>query len=124
MRHRLSLIAVAITVACDAGIDCTLIGCDSGLTVVIDNPPPGPITIQATAADEPGAVRTGSCPGTSGCINTVFLAAFTPGRVQLMVTTSAGTRQQDVTPSYVTSRPNGPKCGPTCRNATVHVAWQ
>jgi hypothetical protein len=120
----MSLMALAVAAACDRAIDCTLIGCESGLTVVIDNAPPGPFTVQGTAAGAAGVVRTGGCPDTSGCTGTVFLPAFTPGRAQLTVTTSAGTRQHEVTPAYATTRPNGPRCGPTCRNATVRVAWQ
>ena len=124
MRRPLWLVAVAITAACNSSFDCTLIGCVSGLTVVIDNAPPGPITIEATTSGAPGPIHTGACPATIGCTNTVFLAAFTPSRAQLTVTTTAGTRQQEVTPNYVTSQQNGRRCSPTCRNATVHIAWQ
>ena len=116
---------VALTVAgCEYSTLCTLIGCASGLTVEVQNAPAGPITVQASIEGASGSVYTATCPGTSGCTNSLFFPEFTPSQAHLTITTTAGTRQQVVTPAYTTSQPNGPKCGPTCRGATVRVVWQ
>jgi hypothetical protein len=122
MRHFVALAVVALTLACDRSTACTLIGCDSDLTVEIQNAPPGPITVQVTPPGPPGPVHTATCPDTSGC--TVRFGAFAPGRTRFTVTTTAGTRRWELTPSYTTSQPNGPKCGPICRHAAVRIAWQ
>ena len=124
MRLLITLTAAIWVVGCQSSTACTLIGCESGLTVEVQNAPPGPITVQASVIGASGAVYTATCPGTTGCTNAVFFPAFTPEQARLTITTTAGTRQQDVTPSYTTSQPNGPRCGPTCRNATVRIMWQ
>ena len=120
----LALIAALAVVGCDYSTVCTLIGCLNGLTVEIQNAPAGPITVRASTEDASGSVYTATCPGTSGCTNKLFFPEFAPSRAQLTITTTAGTREQVVTPTYETSQPNGPKCGPTCRSGTARVVWQ
>ena len=126
MRRHITLAAVAFCFACDRDVTivCTAIGCEGELTVEIQDAPPGPITVQVTPPGPPGPVRTAACPDTSGCTNTVRFAPVAPGRTRFTVTTIAGTRQWDVTPTYTTIQPNGPKCGPICRYAHVRLRWQ
>lgn len=120
----IALLAAAFAVACEYSTACTLIGCFNGLSVEIQNAPPGPITVDASVPGSSGTVHTATCPDTLGCTNTVLFREFTPSQVRLTITTTAGTRQQDVTPTYTTSQPNGSKCGPTCRSSTVRITWQ
>jgi hypothetical protein len=120
----LALVAALAVVGCESSTVCTLIGCLDGLTVEIQNAPAGPITVQATVEGASGSVHTVTCPGTSGCTNKFFFSEFTPSQTRLTITTTAGTREQVVTPTYETFQPNGPKCGPTCRGGTARVVWQ
>ena len=123
MRSIILIAAVLTLVGCEFSTVCTLIGCDSGLTVQVQNAHAGPITIQARVSGDSTQAHTMSCTP-STCGNSAFFRDFTPTAVQLVISTSAGTRTQDVTPTYVTSQPNGKGCSPTCRNARVTVAWQ
>jgi hypothetical protein len=126
MRRYVLLAAVALALACDRGrtTDCTLIGCQSELTVEIQNAPPGPITVQAIVPNGSDTVHTAACPGDTGCTSTVSFAAFAPVHVHLTVTTTAGTRRWDVRPRYGTMQPNGPRCPDICRYGTVRLTWQ
>ena len=122
------VVAFAIALACsrrEAPVACSLIGCVNTLVLEVQNAPPGPITVRATPVGSADTARTIVCAGETGCTNVVaFPAGFAPARVQLTVTTTAGTRDWDVTPMYDTSRSNGPKCGEVCRFGTVHIAWR
>jgi hypothetical protein len=113
---------LVFVVGCGVTTVCTLIGCDSGLTVRVTNAPDGPLSVVAVVPPSQ-AQFTATCPLATGC-NSVFFSDFTPERVDLTITTTDGTRQVEVTPTYTTSQPNGPHCAPTCRNATVNIAWQ
>ena len=124
MKHIVTFVTVAFAVGCDSSTSCTAIGCEGELTVEIRNAPPGPITVQVTPPGLPGPVRTATCPDTSGCTNVVRFTPVAPGRTRFTVTTTAGTRRWDLTPSYLTVKPNGPKCGPICRYAAVSLTWQ
>ena len=125
MRRYVLLAALALGLACrrDTTTACTLIGCVNDLTVEIQNAPPGPITVQAAPVGTPDTVHTAACPGETGCTNTVSFRDFAPVHVHLTVTTTAGTRQWDVRPSFQTSQPNGPRCPEICRYGTVRITW-
>jgi len=123
MRSILALVVALAVVACESSTVCTLIGCLNGLTVEIQNAPAGPITVQAIEGAS-GSVHTATCPGTSGCTNKLFFPEFLPSQARLTITTTVGTREQVVTPTYETRQPNGPKCEPTCRGGTARVVWQ
>ena len=124
MRLILALVAALAVAGCEYSTVCTLIGCLNGLTVEIQNAPAGPITVQATVEGTSGNVHTATCPGTSGCTNRLFFPEFAPSQAHLTITTTAGSRELVVSPTYTTSQPNGPKCAPTCRSGTVRVVWQ
>ena len=127
MKRYLTL-PVAFALACsrrEAPVACTLIGCVNTLTVEVQNVPPGPLSVRATPIASTDTAVTVMCPGDSGCTNAVaFPLGFAPARARLTVSTTAGTRDWDVTPTYVTSQPNGPKCGDVCRNGTVRLEWR
>ena len=126
VRVKISSLALVVALAvagCQSSTVCTLIGCLNGLWVEIQNAPAGPITVQASEGTS-GSVHTEACPGTSGCTNKLFFREFSPNQVRLTITTTGGTREQVAVPTYETSQPNGPKCGPTCRSGTVRIVWQ
>lgn len=98
---------------------CTLVGCDSGLTVTVANAPPGPVTVRARDA---AATTPVSAECTGGSLCTVRFEDFTPKRVTVEVTAGATTRSFTVTPAYTVAQPNGPTCG-TCRNSAIAIGW-
>ena len=97
---------------------CTLIGCESGLTVVVEPAPSGDYAVRAETAD---SARTVQCTALQRCAEGAFFADFTPQRATVHVIAGGDTTVQSVTPSYETLQPNGPTCPPTCRRATVTV---
>lgn len=96
---------------------CTLIGCESGLSVVVDPAPQGDYTV---IAEEGATTRTVECVQ-NGCPDGAFFADFTPETVRIRVIAGNDTTEQTVTPEYETMQPNGPECPPTCRRATVTI---
>ena len=62
------------------------------------------------------------CANAAQCGTWAMFTDYTPEAVTIRVTTSAGTREQTAQPTYSVSRPNGPNCGPECRQAQVTVA--
>lgn len=99
---------------------CTLIGCDSGLEIILENEPAGPYRIEAFVySDGPRYVY--ECSSTTGCQDRVFLADFTPDRIFIEVIRAGGTERYEVLPEYRESRPNGPNCPPLCRTAIIRL---
>lgn len=101
---------------------CTEIGCASGLSISIANPPGGAYHLQV---DVPGertrVVQCGDAEG--GCASgTFFLPETTPAQLTVRVV-SAGKviDSKTVRPSYDTFRPNGPGCPPLCRTARIQL---
>ena len=124
MRGLLPFVVALGALSCTISSVCTLVGCESGLRVQIQNAPPGPLSVVAVDAHAPTAEYSVNCPGVTGCTSEVFFGDFTPESVGLTITTTAGTRHVHATPTYQTSQPNGPHCAPTCRAATVVFTWQ
>ncbi|HEU4410783.1 MAG TPA: hypothetical protein VFS43_36360 [Polyangiaceae bacterium] len=69
--------------------------------------------------------------GLSGCalpaaehgFSELYWTTTTPASVSVEVTRDgAPLAQTQLTPTYVTSQPNGPDCGPSCRNASASMA--
>ncbi len=100
--------------------DCTLIGCDSGIEVILENPPAGPYTVEASVYDRnPRYVY--ECERPDGCKGRAEFLEFTPYRLVIDVVSASGSERYEVVPTYVESRPNGPSCAPLCRRATVRL---
>lgn len=128
---------------------CTGIGCTDGLHVTLDAPSgwkPGSYVFTVTAD---GATQTceGTLPlpacgtaglrctgsvaqiGESGCALPAASHAFAdlmvmsgPARIEVRITRDGVTLADEVlSPSYVTSQPNGAGCAPICRQATGKV---
>ena len=100
---------------------CTLIGCESGLTVTLETLPPGAFKIEVyglSADVQPAYVYECSV---APCSQTVFFPGLILERGSVRVTSSAGSKLTGIRPTYRTYRPNGPNCPPDCRQATVTV---
>ena len=98
---------------------CTLIGCASGIEVVLEQPPAVPYRVEAYVSSQmPRYVYR--CDSGS-CLPRIFFEEFTPFRVFVEVISGTGTQVYEVIPRYSESRPNGPQCDPLCRNAVIRL---
>ncbi|HEU0012273.1 MAG TPA: hypothetical protein VFQ45_01245 [Longimicrobium sp.] len=97
-----------------AGV-CTEIGCATGLTVRLGAAPAGGYRVEAIVAGQEQRVH--ECAAGTTC--EVLFEDFAPQQVTVRVTGGGAAREETFTPSYQVSYPNGPECGPECRNATV-----
>ena len=119
-------LALVITSACGIitpGDSCTLIGCNSGLTVHLNAKPAGTYKVEVfplSSNQQPAYVY--ECSDTASCQQDIFFAGLIVSHPFVRVTTSVGTKTVEIlTVNYVTSRPNGPSCDPECKQATVNV---
>jgi hypothetical protein len=99
------------------GMDCTLIGCDSGLALRFPTPPTAPFHVEATSPDS--GPRSYDCSNNTGCLFGTNIPDYLPETVTLVVTYQGRTSTTIVRPAYEVSRPNGKGCGPLCRQATI-----
>ncbi|MGH7638760.1 MAG: hypothetical protein ACREOK_14015 [Gemmatimonadaceae bacterium] len=98
---------------------CTLIGCESGLIVMIQGSPSGPWRIEASAPGLETQVR--ECPAGSQCPSVQF-EGFTPPTATITVTMGERTATSNVTLARRDVQPNGPSCEPVCNQPLVTVA--
>ena len=120
---RLALLSACLVVLLSScggeyGSVCSLIGCNSGLSITLASPPATPFLVEAYVL--PGGSRHAKTCSATPC--QVFFQNFTPTTVRIHVISGTDTVTQDFTPAYAVSRPNGPQCDPECRNATVTFA--
>lgn len=104
---------------------CTEIGCVSGLSILLVNPPAGVYHLQVEVPGEPlRIVRCGDAEG--GCASgTFFLEETTPAQLTIrLVSAGKAIASQTVRPKYDTFRPNGRRCPPLCRTARVQFGPQ
>lgn len=96
---------------------CTLIACAGTFIVEVSGASAGtPVTVVATAPD--GTSKTAACRG-AGTACTAFIDGFMPQTATVRVSWNSGTAEFAVTPTYVTTYPNGPDCPPACVQARV-----
>lgn len=121
-----SMLAVAVAAVCVSGCDgvpftraCTLIGCENGLTVTLQNAPAGAFAVELRV---PGAaVRRQECASAAQCTTLVF-DGVVEAAATVAIITPGGEVTRDVRPQYTRLRPNGPDCEPTCLQARVTVS--
>lgn len=99
---------------------CTLIGCHSGIEVIVEDPPESPYRVSASVAGTTTRYVY-ECPSEAGCADRIFFPDYTPDRVFIEVTSAAGTIRYEVLPDYAESQPNGPNCPPLCRIAVIRL---
>ena len=98
---------------------CTLIGCESGLVVMVQGSPPGPWRVEASAPGLDTQVR--ECPAGAQC-GSVQFPGFTPPTATITLTMGERTATSQVTLVRREVRPNGPNCEPTCNQPLVTIA--
>ncbi|MGA9524468.1 MAG: hypothetical protein WBV82_23635 [Myxococcaceae bacterium] len=111
---------------------CTLIGCRNGVTLRIHSPTGAPATAFSGTVAWDGESVAFACPYTearpSECLegSVFFPVEAPPGQVHVTIQSTSdgssfsGTVDLEETVSY----PNGPECGPECRNASAVVTLQ
>ena len=77
-------IALCLFTATACSVNCTLIGCYSGLTIQFTTPPTAPLHIEATSPD--AGPRSFDCASNSGCIGMPLASGYLPETVTLTVT--------------------------------------
>lgn len=125
MRHIAVFVslAVCLTTGCH-GItkgECTLIGCDSGLTTHLLSMPSAPFRVEVSVTGYP-ATYVYECADVTRCSQDIFFPGLIADRASVTVIVG----NKSVTTSinsivYNVSRPNGPDCPPECKRATVPV---
>ena len=110
--------------AVGCGRGCTLVGCDSALTVVLHPVPPTPFRVEVLGGptslrrmlvcEQPNSI----CGrGEAYFVNLVSKQAV----IEVIVGTDT-TRREFTNIAYTKSEPNGEDCDPTCFNAQVTFA--
>jgi hypothetical protein len=97
---------------------CTLVGCDSGLTVVATPSPVGPYRVEILFKD--GTRRIWRCDRTT-CGSAFFLDHLKSTATIEVIVGADTTRREVDGIQYQKSQPNGSKCDPTCYNSTVTI---
>ena len=118
LRSVTATLGLIATFACGGEFVCTLVGCVNGVRIKFDRVP------------DPGTVVQLEFPGASpwrlecdvACDGGVFFPDLRADRVRVRIITPTSEAFYEIRPDYVESRPNGPRCEPTCFNATVEVA--
>lgn len=127
------------SVACDLSQSCTDIGCASGLTLSVRRAAgtwaDGDYVLRAgiercsfsIPRDLPavGSIARPSCGGASVLLGNSGLElslTTTPKTFAVELTLDgAPILSENSTPSYVESQPNGPDCGPVCRQGSIDL---
>jgi hypothetical protein len=95
---------------------CTLIGCHDGLSVQFSRPPVGSFRVEATFPNDPTVLAI-DCADASSC--ELIFRDLAAEQVTLRLIMAEGTITQQFQPRYENLYPNGRRCGPSCRQATV-----
>jgi hypothetical protein len=114
------LVAAAGLAGCNF-LGCTLIGCQDGLTVQLSAAPDAAFRVElrvTSPTSQPAYVY--ECENASQCAQGVFFPDFGGDHVFITVATATSARTTEISRiAYRVTRPNGPNCPPTCRQATV-----
>lgn len=103
--------------------ECTLIGCADGLSINFKGQMPAAFNLKLKASGE--SDLNIDCPGGTSrfiCLpESVFINQYTPEQVELTYTAGDKTVTQSFKPTYTQAQPNGPSCGPNCRQGHIEV---
>ena len=104
---------------CSTTEACTQIGCESGLTVILQGAPQGPWSISVKSQ---GITMSKDCAAGSSCGGQMFFETFTKDLIDVTVTRNGtSVTYTNLTPTKTIVQPNGPRCEPTCDQRTVTV---
>lgn len=121
-RHLLLLLPLSLLLcaACTPESEataCTLIGCESGVTVQLATLPSAPFAVELTPAGGPSTIK--ECVTAEACGSELFFSGVSADSVTVTVRSAAGESTTRAKAEYAVSRPNGPQCDPECRQARV-----
>lgn len=119
----LLLTCLAAFSACKADQACTLVGCVDGLNISFKGTLPATFSLKLKESGK--ADLTLACPGGSSqyvCMpESVFVSNYTPAEVEVSYTAGDKTVTKSFKPTYASASPNGPKCGPACKQGKVEL---
>jgi len=100
---------------------CTLIGCNSGLTVHLTSLPASPFRIEVRTPASVGTAYVFECNGTTvPCQPDVFFGDLIAERLFVTVIVGSASRETEFDQvTYTQTFPNGRRCGGACQNAIV-----
>jgi hypothetical protein len=117
MQRQSALALVFVAVAGCTGLECTLLPCFSGLSILLDRAPdPGTLIGVAVTGDAPLTI---DCD-VEMCWPRLHLDGVFSEEVSVSVTSSAGMNSADYSLNYTTTEPNGAGCG-VCTSAEIHL---
>ena len=102
------------------GVDCTLVGCTSGLILELTATPTSAYHVEVQSSPAIGT-RSYDCPTGVRCHIEETFDGFLPETATIIVSYQGRTQTTVVRPAYAQSSPNGKRCGPTCVSARVMV---
>lgn len=120
--HKIAVTAGDATLACSFVFDAPVVA--TGLEPKVQCVPGLSLTFEMLVTCTDGSAEQ-VCMTTPGEFNEILEVAGTPGVVRVRQTAD-GTVVLDrtVTPSYITTQPNGPECSPICHQASLDWAFQ
>lgn len=104
-----------------AAVVCTLIGCSSGVIVHLATMPMTTFRVELIPRGGTyGTAYAFDCRQAGGCPQDIMFPDIITESARVTVTTPRGSRETEI-PSvvYTSLQPNGPRCGPECRQAKV-----
>lgn len=118
--HFLTACALSGIACADATMVCTLIGCESGITVHLASLPNGPFRVDVKPSGANDVAYVYECSDAAQCRQDIFFAGLITDHLTVTVQVGAASRDTEaVQVQYASHRPNGPNCEPDCRTATV-----
>jgi hypothetical protein len=124
MKSVASLLAVlAFAGSCREPIRvCSLVGCESGLTVHLASLPSGPFRVEVRPSGAYDVVYVFECTSSANCRQEIFFAGLVSTHVEITVKTGIGSRTTESQfLTYTHFQPNGPECEPDCQRADMTV---
>lgn len=102
---------------------CDLVGCTDGLRVQLPAQLNAPYRVELLVAGERQlAPPEATCTDAAPCYHDIMFRTTPTERVVVRVTTPLGVRDTAIPRiKYSTSHPNGSRCEPTCRGATIRA---
>jgi hypothetical protein len=105
--------------ACSAlAVNCSDVGCISGLIVSFATPPTGSLHVEVTSPTSP-TPRVYDCANAPQCSPVATFGDYMPATAIVTVTYAGRTTTTEVHPVYEAQYPNGRACGAACTSATV-----
>ncbi len=117
------MLLLAMLSSCSAIFEsgCTLIGCESGVTVHLIVHPTAAFRVEVFARSpdqQPAYVF--DCPNANQCGQDIFFPGLVADHLFVRVWVGTSSRITEITQvEYHSSRPNGSDCPPDCRQATI-----